>query len=178
MALLPDPIPSLTGEGRKIYDRMLARRTQHGAGIYGLYVPLLHNPPLAAHIEDLGYYYKYESKLPRDRYQFVVLAFAREVGAQFEYRDHVEHARRAGVPDEVIAALEGDQTVLEPYGTYRRVIHAALAYDNLPTDLQDRMIADIGVPGLVEVVTLCGFYTLVAMVNAAFDVPLDEAGRA
>jgi 4-carboxymuconolactone decarboxylase len=178
MARLPDPIPGLAGEDREIYDRMLARRTRHGAGIYGLYVPLLHNPQLAAHIEDLGYYYKYDSKLPRDRYQFVVLAFARAVGAEFEYRDHVEHARRAGVPDEVIAALDGDQTVPEPYATYRRVVRAALAYDNLPTDIQDRVIADVGAPGLVEVVTLCGFYTLIAMVNAAFDVSLDEAGRA
>ena len=30
---------------------------------------------------------------------------------------------------------------------------------------------------MIEVVTLCGFYGLIGMVSAAFDVPVDEAGR-
>jgi thiamine pyrophosphate-dependent acetolactate synthase large subunit-like protein len=33
------------------------------------------------------------------------------------------------------------------------------------------VIERFGVQGLIEIVTLCGFYTLTAMVNAGFDVP-------
>jgi 4-carboxymuconolactone decarboxylase len=76
VAELPDPIPDLRGEDLRTYEGMLARRARHGVGLYGPYVPLLHHPQLAARVEELGGYLKFEGRLPRDRYQFVVLAFA------------------------------------------------------------------------------------------------------
>jgi 4-carboxymuconolactone decarboxylase len=176
MVRLSDPIPTLSDDGLRIYQRLLARRERHGVGLYGPYVPLFHHPRLAQRIEELGYFYKYESELPRDRYQFVVLAFARRVGAEFEYRDHVRHAQAAGVPDKIISALDEHAALTEPYASLLRVVDSALAHENLPQDLQDRVIADVGVQGLIEVVTLCGFYGLIAIVNAAFDVPIEEAG--
>ncbi|MGI9052162.1 MAG: hypothetical protein ACR2HQ_05845 [Ilumatobacteraceae bacterium] len=105
MARLSDPVPALTGDDRRTYERMRARRERHGVGLYGPYVPLLHHPQLADRIERLGGYLKFDGILPRDRYQFVVLAFAHEVGADFERRDHVRHAVHAGVPQDVIDAI-------------------------------------------------------------------------
>jgi len=84
MARLPDPTTRLNGTDRDIYERMLAARKSQGTGIYGPYTALLNHPELAERIERLGYYLKFESVLPRDVYQFVVLAFARRVGVAFE----------------------------------------------------------------------------------------------
>ena len=177
MARLPDPVPTLSGDDREIYERMLAARQRHGVGLYGPYVPLLHHPHLAELIERLGSYLKFDGTLPRDLYQFVVLAFAHRVGAEFEWRDHVEHARQAGVPEAAIDALQAGGTLPEPYGTLLEVVTATIGHQDLPEDVQDRLVADVGTTGLIEVVVLCGFYDLIAMVNTAFDVPLTDAGQ-
>ncbi len=42
----------------------------------------------------------------------------------------------------------------------------------VPQPLQDQMIQSFGLDGLIEIVTLCGFYGLIGMVNVCFDVPL------
>ena len=179
MARLPDPTEHLTGDDRAGYERMLANRRSHGVGLYGPYTVLLHNVPLAERIEHLGSYYKFESSLPRDVYQLVVLAFAGRVGSEFEWRDHVEHARAAGVPDDVIDAMRrGDRTGLpERQATVLACVDAALAYEDLDADVQQRAVELLGTAGLLEVVTLVGFYSIIAAVNAVFDVPLDTAGQ-
>lgn len=176
MARLSDPVPELTGDDRRTYERMRARRERHGVGLYGPYVPLLHHPQLADRIERLGGYLKFDGILPRDRYQFVVLAFAHEVGADFERRDHVRHAVHAGVPQEVIDAIGAGTAIPAPYTDLAAAVRSTLAYRDLPQDVQDRIVADVGTKGLVEVITLCGLYALIAMVSAAFDVPVTEAG--
>ena len=48
----------------------------------------------------------------------------------------------------------------------------ALHYQSIPQPLQDEIIKAFGIPGLLEIVTLCGFYGLIGMVNVCFDVPL------
>lgn len=177
MAKLPDPISALHGDDRRTYQRMLARRERHGVGLYGPYVPLLNHPQLAERIEALGGYLKFDGVLPRDRYQFVVLAFSHAVGAEFEWRDHVRHALDAGVPQPVIDTLVAGGELAEPYRTLAAAVEATIAYRDLPHDVQDRIVADVGIKGLVEVVALCGLYALIAMVSAAFDVPVSEAGQ-
>ena len=178
MARLPDPTGRLSGDGRAIYERMLARRQSQCTGLYGPYTALLHHPRLAEGIERLGYYYKFESTLPRDVYQFVVLAFAKRTGIEFEWLDHLDHARRAGLPEEVIDALAaGDGQLPEPYRSVRECMDVVLRYQSIPESLQAEVVRLVGVEGLLEIVTLCGFYGLIGMVSTSFDVPLPSAAR-
>ena len=80
MAALPDPTATLTGEARAIFEDIQARRRGKGVDHLGPYIPLLNHPELARLIEKLGYFYKYESALPRDVYQFIVLLSAKRSG--------------------------------------------------------------------------------------------------
>ena len=77
MSTLPDLRGKLTDEAKKIYDDILARRSVQGTNVRGLYIPLMNHPELAQLIERLGYYLKFEGKLPKDAYQFIVLSIAR-----------------------------------------------------------------------------------------------------
>jgi 4-carboxymuconolactone decarboxylase len=173
MARLPDPIKMLTGEGRKIYEDIAARRAAKGVHHLGPYVPLLNHPELAKRIEQLGYYYKYEATLPRDVYQFIVLVFAKRSGIAFEWADHIAAARASGLSDEIIADIaEGNTIFPEPYENVRACMSCALDYKSIPQELQKDIIETFGTPGLLEIVTLCGFYGLIGMVNVCFDVPL------
>jgi 4-carboxymuconolactone decarboxylase len=178
VARLPDPVDTLKGNDLAIYEQMLARRRSEGTGLYGPYTVLMHHPVLAQHIEQLGYYFKFKSELPRDVYQFVVLSFAHRVGAEFEWRDHLEPAASAGLGEQVVDAISGgSSTFPEPYATAQEVFEATMSYADLAADVQQRAIDAFGTKGLLEIVTLCGFYSIIAQVNSAFDVPLDEAGR-
>jgi len=173
MARLPDPTKTLTGEGRKIYEDIAARRAAKGVHHLGPYVPLLNHPELAKRIEQLGYYYKYEATLPRDVYQFIVLVFSKHSGIAFEWADHIAAARASGLSDEIIADIADGKTVFPaPYLSVRACMDCALRYESIPQGLQDEIVKDFGIPGLLEIVTLCGFYGLIGMVNVCFDVPL------
>jgi 4-carboxymuconolactone decarboxylase len=171
MARLPDPTTSLTGTDRDIYERMLEARQSQGTGIYGPYTALLNHPELAERIERLGYYLKFQSILPRDVYQFVVLAFARRVGVEFEWVDHIGPARKAGLAEEIISALESGRGDLpEPYATINHCMEMVMSYRSIPGALQARIVELYGIKGLIEIVVLCGLYGLIGMVNTSFDV--------
>ncbi|WP_421724661.1 carboxymuconolactone decarboxylase [Bauldia sp.] len=178
MAALPDPIPDLSGEGRRIYDDILARRKAKGVNHLGPYVPLLNHPELAKDIERLGYFYKFESKLPRDVYQFIVLSMAVRSGVSFVWADHVAAARAAGLPDAVIDGIKAKAGGYPaPFDDVQATTDCAFRFVSIPADLQERVIARFGMHGFIEIVTLCGFYTMIGMVNVCFDVPLPHHGE-
>ncbi|MBI5570367.1 MAG: carboxymuconolactone decarboxylase family protein [Desulfomonile tiedjei] len=176
MAGLPDTTGKLIGKAKEIYNDILARRTAQGAKVRGLYIPLMNHPELAQHIERLGYYLKFEGKLPRDAYQFIVLSIARRIGVAFEWVDHVAHARAAGLSDALIEAiLKADRvSIPHPYSVILDTIDVVLELKSIPENIQNEMINMYEVQGLLEVVTLCGFYQMVGEITEAFDVPLPE----
>lgn len=177
MAALPDPVPTLQGDGLAIYKDIRDRLAAKGVDHLGPYLPLLHHPELAKYIERLGYYYKYEAKLPRDVYQFVVLCMAKRSGVAFIWADHVAAARAAGLPSSLIDAIDKGETAFPaPYDLVSQITAEAFAFRSIPQDLQNRCIDRFGTEGLLEIVTLCGFYTMIAMVNGCFDVPLPHQG--
>ncbi|MGO9116079.1 MAG: carboxymuconolactone decarboxylase [Desulfomonilaceae bacterium] len=176
MAALPDLTGKLTGKAKEIYDEILARRSAQGAKVRGLYIPLMNHPELTQLIERLGYYLKFEGKLPRDAYQFIVLSIARRIEVPFEWLDHLAPARAAGLSDALIEAiLKSDRgSIPHPYSLILETIDVVLEFKSIPENLQSQMIDLYGVQGLLEVVTLCGFYQMVGEITQAFDVPLPE----
>ncbi|MGI9388143.1 MAG: carboxymuconolactone decarboxylase [Methyloligellaceae bacterium] len=177
MASLPDPTASLSGQNKAIFDDILRRRAAKGVHHLGPYIPLLNHPQLAKRIEQLGFFYKYESDLPRDIYQFIVLEVGRQSGVDFVWRDHLDKARAAGVPDGVIDAIASGSNKLEqPYQLVREVMDWVFRFKSIPKKLQDEAIEKFKLHGFLEIVTLCGFYTMIGMVNACLDVPLPKGG--
>lgn len=176
MAALPDSTGKLSGKAKEIYDEILARRSAQGAKVRGLYIPLMNHPELTQLIEHLGYYLKFEGKLPRDAYQFIVLSIARRIEVPFEWVDHLAPARAAGLSESLIEAiLTSDRgSIPHPYSLILETIDVVLDFKSIPENLQNQMIELYGVQGLLEVVTLCGFYQMVGEITQAFDVPLPE----
>jgi 4-carboxymuconolactone decarboxylase len=177
MARLPDLRDDLPGGDNAGYERMLASRTAHGVGLYGPYVPLLWNVSVTERLESFGSYLKFESPLPREVYQFVVLAVAARSGVAFEWNDHVTHARREGVNDDVIAALRADHRSSTALTDRQRdvlaVVDAAHRRVDLPQSLVDAVTDDLGRSALVEIVVLTGFYELFGAVSVGFGIDDD-----
>jgi 4-carboxymuconolactone decarboxylase len=176
MTTLPDRTGELTGKAKEIYDKMLAKRKAQGTSLRGLYIPLMNHPELAQLIEQVGYYLKFEGKLPRDAYQFAVLSMARRAKVPFEWVDHLEPAKAAGLSDKLIETIRKADwgSIPHPYSVIADTMDVALEFKSIPDNIQNEMIKLYGVQGLLEVVTLCGFYQTVGEITQAFDVPLPE----
>jgi 4-carboxymuconolactone decarboxylase len=163
---------TLPADARALYDTMAARRKAHGEGFGGPYLALLNHPELARRVEGLGFFLKFEGALPRTIYQFIVLTVARATGAGFEWHDHIEHARAAGLPAEVIDCIGTDRTAAlpQPYALAHAILAKTMTWQVVPDDLQAQAVAQWGKRGLVELVVLSGFYQMFAAINQGFDI--------
>jgi 4-carboxymuconolactone decarboxylase len=131
----------------------------------------MNNPELTEKIEALVYYLKFDGALPREIYQFTVLYVAMACGADFEWQDHVAHARAAGIPVAVIEAIHiRSGIVVEPYATALPVIEAAFKWQDVSQSAQDTAIARFGVKAYVELVVVTGFYQMFSGINQGFAV--------
>ncbi|MEF3366756.1 carboxymuconolactone decarboxylase family protein [Methylocystis sp. 9N] len=182
MAELPFDPTKLSPSDRARYERMVERRKAEGAPFGGPYAALMNHPQLCEKVEDLGFYLKFQGHLSREVYQLVVLTVARKTGAEFEWIDHVHHARAAGVPDSVIDALQSaadlTEITLAPYDLAAKILASTLAWKNVPREIQDEAIARFGMEGFVELVVLSGFYQMFSAINQGFDVALPVGAQA
>jgi 4-carboxymuconolactone decarboxylase len=176
MARLTDPLDSLDPAAQQIYDKIRRKRGR----LRGPYAPLMHHPPLAERVGDLGEVLRFNGALLADVRELAILVTARAVNQPYEWVMHAPVARGAGLPAEVIELVRrrGDLATLPPrYARAARVVQHVLAFEPLPQPLQDEVQADLGLPGLLELVALPGFYRLIGGVLAAFEVPLPEGER-
>jgi 4-carboxymuconolactone decarboxylase len=172
MTVLDMDVTTLPAAARALYATMAARRKAHGEGFGGPYLALLNHPELARRVEELGFFLKFEGALPRMIYQFIVLTVAHATGAGFEWHDHIEHARAAGLADEVIDCISSGRAAAlpQPYALVHAILTKTLAWQVVPDDLQARAVALWGKPGLVEIMVLSGFYQMFAAINQGFDI--------
>lgn len=163
-----------TPAAAELYRELAARRGR----IDGMYRSLLNHPELTRHVSDLGTYLRFGSgALPADLRELAILWVARQLNAAYEWVKHTPPAQAAGLSQELIEAVRTGREEGQLTETQNAVIDAAgcvLARRSLPQDLQDRLLARLGLQGLIELVVLCGFYQMIAGVIFAFDVPLPE----
>jgi 4-carboxymuconolactone decarboxylase len=179
MTVLDMDAATLPDDARVLYERMAARRKAKGEGFGGPYLALLNHPELARRVEELGFFLKFEGALPRTIYQFIVLTIARATGADYEWHDHIEHARAAGLPADVIDAVATGRTTAlpQPYALAQAILTNTTAWQVVPDDLQAKAAAQWGKQGLIEIVVLSGFYQMFAAINQGFDIRPPKTGH-
>ncbi|MGH7056897.1 MAG: carboxymuconolactone decarboxylase family protein [Acetobacteraceae bacterium] len=168
---------ALDAEQRRVYDAVVAgpRREMNGP------VPFwLKSPGLADAAQRLGAWLRFESQLPPSVRELAILVTARAMTAQVEWHLHRPIAEQAGLSPHVIGAiaartppdLASDDEALT-YAIAERLTktHA------LDDELYARGLLRFGERGMVELVALVGYYTLVALTLNAFEATLpDGAG--
>jgi 4-carboxymuconolactone decarboxylase len=177
MTVLDMSVATLPSDGQALFATMAARRKARGEGFGGPYLALLNHPELARRVEELGFFLKFEGRLPRTIYQFIVLTVARSTGAAFEWHDHIAHARAAGLPEDVIDCIGSANigSLPNPYALAHAILDKTMSWQAVPDDLQARAAAEWGKHGLVEIVVLSGFYQMFAAINQGFSI--SEIGR-
>ena len=102
---------------------------------------------------------------------------ARRWTAQYEWFAHKREALKAGLDPAIIDAIATRQTPILPDAASQAVYDYANALHethHVPRPIHDAAVAALGERGVVELVGLLGYYTLVAMTLNAFEFDLPE----
>jgi len=171
------PLPrreDLDEAGRAAYDRAVTP----GRTIAGLQGPAgvqLYSSKIAAHVNAINQYLRYEAGYPARVREVAILATAREFDSQFEWVAHEPVARREGVPETVIDAIKYRRSTAGLDETDAILIELARAlwrdHKVSPATFAQAK-ALFGPHMLVDLVLLMGNYAGTAALLAAVDMQL------
>ena len=108
--------PKLTPEQMTPAQREVAAEIAAGprGEVRGPFIALIHNAELARRIQSLGEHLRWKTKLPPKLVELAVLVTARRWTCQHEWFVHSELARKAGLDEQLIAAIrDGREPTLQ-----------------------------------------------------------------
>jgi 4-carboxymuconolactone decarboxylase len=144
-------------------------------GLVGPFNAWVHAPDVGARLADLGATLRFASSLQRRLLELAIITVGAHWKAEFEWWAHVGMAREHGVPESVIKDIERGGTPVFEADDERVVYTVArqlVEHGRIDASTYDEAHPLIGDRGMVELVSLCGYYTLVSFTLNAFAVPL------
>ena len=167
---------AITG-GDRGRDRPIESFLDARGGLAGPFNAWMHRPDLGDAAHRLGERLRFHGVLPGAAREIAILAVGAKWMAEYEWWAHARIGRREGVSEETIGAIRrGERPVLPD--PVERVVYdftaALLRTGKVGHALYGEARESIGEEGLVELVTLAGYYTLVSFILNAFEVPLPE----
>lgn len=169
----------LAAAGQAVWDLIVRTRGSHvvtdAGGLTGPFNAFLHAPDAGGPLASLGAALRFDSSIGRRLTEVAIITVASHWRAEFEWLAHARLAREAGVPGDVVDAIgRGEEP---PFAAAdERVVYAAvreLVTTGQLTDAPYFALRDLlGDTGAVELVALCGYYSLISFMLNAFAVPL------
>ncbi len=164
----------MTDAQRKAYDGIVSGPR---GGARGPFNALLRSPDLADRVQRVGEYVRFNSSLPARLNELAILVVARYWSAQYEWYAHRELALAAGldakIADEISlgrrpAGMKDDEAVIYDFCTE---LHQkkSVSDANYAAALEK-----FGERGVIDLVGVSGYYTLVSMILNVDRHPLPE----
>ncbi len=165
--------------GQQVWDGIVGSRgaemINSDGGLVGPFNAFVHAPDVGRHMSALGAKLRFRTSIDSRLSELAIITVGARWKAEFEWWAHAGIARRHGVSDEVIDAIgnggdppfqaDDERTVY----TVARQLTAGGAVDRRAYAAACRLLGD---EGMVELVALCGYYTLISYLLNAFAVPL------
>ena len=169
----------LDDAGQRVWDSVTGSRggelINDDGGLIGPFNAFVHAPGVGRHLSALGGRLRFRTSIERRLSELAIITVGARWKAEFEWWAHAAMARQHGVADAIVDAVgRGEEPPFEAED--ERTIYRAAR--QLSTDGRldpDRYAAAhqlLGDEGMVELVSLCGYYTLISFLLNAFEVPL------
>jgi 4-carboxymuconolactone decarboxylase len=174
-----DPIPmeQMTPEQRRLNDQIAGSRG--GGPAKGPFALWLRTPELAEHANAFGSHLRQKTSVPQRLVELAVLIVARTYTAQYEWHAHAAHADRLGLAPNLVEAIRTRKTPIIVEED-EKIVHAVTTELTVERKLSDATyksaVAVLGEQTLLDLVTIIGFYTMVAVVLVSFDVDIPDGG--
>jgi 4-carboxymuconolactone decarboxylase len=178
MARVPDLAPAdRTPEQVKIFDEIAGPR---GGVVRGPFAIWLRNPELADKANQLGNALRVKGKLDKRLFELAILVVARGWTAQYEWFAHAEAALAAGLGADTIEDLrQGKEPALTRAD--ERIVYKVAYELQVHHKISDATYAEaeqaLDLPLLIELVSVVGFYTMVAIVLNGFEAPVPGGSK-
>ena len=180
MNRLPHPRrDDLDEAGRAVWDAGFGSCGRHvvdeAGGLVGPFNAWVQAPGVGARLCELGAALRFGTSIDRRLLELAIIVVAAHWKAEFEWWAHARMAREHGVADAIVAAVQrgetpsfeaDDEAVV--YGLARELVASGRVDDVTCA----RAVELLGHQGTVELVSLCGYYTLVSFTLNAFAVAL------
>ncbi|HMH17749.1 MAG TPA: carboxymuconolactone decarboxylase family protein [Burkholderiales bacterium] len=154
----------MTDAQRKVYKEIASGPR---GGVRGPFNALLRSPELADRAQKFGEYVRFNTSLAERLKEFAILITARHWSAQYEWHAHHAHAMKAGLNPQIAADLargkrpkgmKDDEAVVYDFC---KELHENKAV----SDAAYKAVADrFGERGVVDLIGISGYYTMVSMV--------------
>lgn len=166
----------LNEKQRNIYDSIQAG-ARGKIGIRGPFNPWLRSPGMAEPAQKLGEFLRFDTSLGSRLAEFAILLAGRHCNSPYEFAAHAPLAIKGGLDPDIVEAV---RTKKRPafknpeekavYDFSMMLLEQCFVDDKTYGNLLDQ----VGEQGVVEVVGLLGYYTMVCMTLNVFQVPLRE----
>lgn len=137
----------------------------------------LHSPELGARAQRLGEFVRYDTILGPQLSELAILVTARFWTSHFEWFAHKRDGLKAGLDPAIIEAIAQRRMPPLDNPKTRAVYDYAVALHEthgISNEIHVSAMRELGEQGVVELVGLLGYYTLVAMTLNAFEIGLPE----
>ena len=147
-------------------------------GVRGPFLALIHHPDLAEVVQQVGEQLRFKSTLSLALIELAILVVARHWTCQFEWVTHERVARTTtDLPEAIIRAIQSG-SIPEPMSDDQRAVHdfvIGTIKHGAPNDaVYDDAVTRFGREGVLELIVICGYYSMLAMLLNTAQLPLPE----
>jgi 4-carboxymuconolactone decarboxylase len=171
------PLESMTAEQRAMHD-LVAKQRSVGK-VRGPFALLLNAPDIGGRVADMVNHFLSDTRVSHKLKELAIIAVARRYSARYEWFIHAPRAVRMGLAEETKETIRSNRRpdFTDP--------EEALVYDLAVEMAETRKLSDetyakakaaLGEPALLELVSLVGFYVMVALLLNAYDVEVPDGG--
>ena len=174
MQRLDPPDPSIyTDDQKRVADAISGTR----GSIRGPFGPWLHVPGFADPSQQVGAFLRYNSKMPGNLRELAICTVGQYWQADYEWFAHAPLAVEEGVDDGAIELLrKGD--VPQPLSDQEQLVYELTREIITTGRLSDASygsgVANFGNEIMIELIGICGYYTLISFTLNVFKVPLPK----
>jgi 4-carboxymuconolactone decarboxylase len=168
------PEPDLTDAQRRVCEAAIASRRGH---VPAPLTAWLSSPEFAGRAQHLGEFVRYQTSLTPRLSELAILLTAHYWQAQYEWSVHKAEALKAGLEPAVVDAIAQSR---RPAFTSAK---EEIVYDltrgvheihQVNKELYQRAVDALGERGVVELVGIIGYYSLVAMTLNVFEIGIPD----
>lgn len=170
----PIPADKLTDAQKKAIEEFKAARS---ADISGPFVPLLRSPEVMNRARAMGDYLRFKSSLPPRLSEFVILLTARRWTQQYEWNAHQPLALQGGLRTDVVKAIADGRrpdAMAEDEDAVYTLWDEVQRNQSVSDATYARAVGKVGEQGVIDVLGITGYYTMLAMVMNATRTPLPD----
>ena len=169
-------VDDLSAEQRVIYDAIQSgpRGAMGLAGPFGVWVRA---PAVGNAIQQLGAAARFATSLDEATKEIAICTVGAHFKAKFELAAHKNLAQRAGISAEVTEAIQKGEPpdfATDEHQLSHRMASQLLNQHRLDDDTYRQGVELWGESGMIELVTVIGYYCIVSLTLNTFEIPVSD----